>query len=280
MSQDTQQEHISKRKVLYTMPGMDAVTVRRDVTYRATEADALTMDLYYPPDSKHGARAPALIVVTGFSDAGARIRLGCNFKDMESYVSWGRLIAASGLVAVTYTNRNPTTDVHAVLGYVRQNAATLGIDDTRVGVWSCSGHAPTAMSLLMQSDQDALKCAALCYPYTLDLDGSTRIADAAKQWGFANACAGKSVDDLQRNVPLFIARAGQDQMPGLNDALDRFVSKTLACNLPVTVVNHAAAPHAFDLFHDSDATREVIARILGFLRFQLKPAGQALRADA
>ncbi len=59
MSQDTQQEHISKRKVLYTMPGMDAVTVRRDVTYRATEADALTMDLYYPPDSKHGARACA-----------------------------------------------------------------------------------------------------------------------------------------------------------------------------------------------------------------------------
>jgi acetyl esterase/lipase len=269
MSQDTQQDHISKKRVLYAMPGTDAVTVRRDVAYRAIDAGQLTMDLYCPSDSQAGARAPAVIVVTGFSDAGAQKMLGCNFKEMQSYIAWGRLIAASGLVAVTYTNREPTTDVRAVLEHVRQNAATLGIDENRIGVWSCSGHAPTALSLLMQGGQDVLKCAVLCYPYTLDLDGSTLVADAAKQWRFVNACAGQSVDDLPREIPLFIARAGQDEMPGLNEALDRFVGKTLACNLPVTVVNHAAAPHAFDLFHDSDTTRETIKSILGFLKFHL-----------
>ena len=269
MTQDAQQDHISRKNVLYTMPETDAVTVRRDVAYRAIDSGPLTMDLYRPSDSRAGARAPAVVVVTGFSDAGAQKMLGCNFKEMESYVGWGRLIAASGLVAVTYTNREPTTDVRSVLEYVRQNAATLGIDENRIGVWSCSGHAPTALSLLMQGGQDCLKCAALCYPYTLDLDGSTLVADAAKQWRFANACAGHSVDDLSRETALFIARAGRDEMPGLNDALDRFVGKALARNLPVTVVNHAAAPHAFDLFHDSVTTREIIKSMLRFLKVHL-----------
>jgi acetyl esterase/lipase len=68
---------------------------------------------------------------------------------------------------------------------------------------------------------------------------------------------------------LFIARAGQDEFPHLNEALDRFVAGALARDLPVTVVNHAGAPHAFDLVHDSDATREIIRQLLRFLRFHL-----------
>ena len=97
----------------------------------------------------------------------------------------------------------------------------------------------------------------------------TSVADAARQMGFVNACAGKSVEDLPREMPLFIARAGQDQMPGLNDALDRFMIKALTCNLPVTFVNHPRGPHAFDLLDDSEGSREIIKRILAFLRFHL-----------
>lgn len=269
MSQDTQQDHISKKRVVYTMPGVEAVTVRRDEAYRVTDAGALTMDLYYPPDSKSGARTPAVIFVTGFSDVGARKRIGCAIKEMGSYISWGQLAAASGLVGITYTNTEPATDVHAVLQHVRQNAASLAIDGNRIGVWACSGNAPNALAVLLQDAQDYLKCAALCYGYMLDVDGSTGVADAARQWGFVNPCAGKSAGDLPRDLPLFIARAGQDEFPGLNDTLDRFVAKALTCNLPITVVNHAVAPHAFDLFDDSETSREVIRRILAFLRFHL-----------
>jgi hypothetical protein len=64
MSPDTQQDHISKKRVVYTMPGVDAVTVRRDEEYSRTDAGVLTMDLYYPPESRRGARTPALIFVT------------------------------------------------------------------------------------------------------------------------------------------------------------------------------------------------------------------------
>jgi len=72
MSQDTQRDQISKKRVLYTIAGMDDVTVRRDEQYRVTDAGALTMDVYYPPDLKAGGRTPAVIFVTGFSDLGAR----------------------------------------------------------------------------------------------------------------------------------------------------------------------------------------------------------------
>jgi hypothetical protein len=104
------------------------------VTYRITDAGALGMDLYSPPDSKSGARRPAVVFVLGFSDLGAQKILGCPFREMESYVSWARLVAASGMVAITYTNREPATDLRALLRYVRQNAESLGIDENRIGL--------------------------------------------------------------------------------------------------------------------------------------------------
>jgi hypothetical protein len=265
MSQDIRSDHVSKKRVVYTIPGMDAITVRRDQDYRATDADTLTMDLYYPTDSA-GTRTPAVVFVTGFPDAGMRRMLGCAPKEMGSYISWAQLVAASGMVAILYANEEPATDVHAVLRYLRQNAAALNVDENRMAVWACSGNVPNALSVLTAEARAYLKGAALCYGYMLDLDGSTRVADAARQFGFVNPCAGKSVEDLPRDIPLFIARAGHDQMPGLNEALDRFLVKALGCNLPVTFANHSDAPHAFDLFHDSEISREIIRQILGFLR--------------
>ena len=269
MSQDTRQREISKKRVIYTIPGVDAVKVRRDEAYRATGAGSHMIDLYYPPDSTSQARTPAVIFVTGFSDLGAQKMIGCKQKEMGSYISWGQLAAASGLVGITYTNTEPATDVQVLVQYVRQNAASLGVDGNRIAVWACSGSVPTALSVLMQEAHDYLKCAVLCYGYMLDSNGFTGVADAARQFGFVTPCAGKSVADLPREVPLFIARAGLDQMPGLNEALDDFVRKALTCNLPVTFVNHSTAPHAFDLFDDSAASREIIRLVLEFLQFHL-----------
>lgn len=59
-------------------------------------------------------------------------------------------------------------------------------------------------------------------------------------------------------------------MPGLNEALDRFVVGALSKNLPISLVNHAAGSHAFDLMDDSDTSREIIRQTLSFLRFHLE----------
>ncbi|MDP9120683.1 MAG: hypothetical protein M3O15_04835 [Acidobacteriota bacterium] len=89
------------------------------------------------------------------------------------------------------------------------------------------------------------------------------------RWGFVNPCASSSVADLPQDLPLFVVRAGQDATPDLNATLDRFLAAALHRNLPLTFVNHATAPHAFDLLHESETSRETIRQILAFMRFHL-----------
>jgi hypothetical protein len=281
MSQDTMPDHISKKVVVYRIPGMDGVKVCRDVEYRATRAGALTMDIYYPPDFKGGERIPVVVIVAGYPDLGFEAKVGSKFKEMGSSISWGQLMAASGLVAITYANRDPAADLHALLQYVRLNAAPLGIDENRIGMWACSGNVPLALSALMREDREYLKCAVLCYGLMLDIDGATHVAEAARMWRFVNPCAGKSIADLPKDLPLFIVRAGQDEFPHLNETIDRFLVEALAYNLAITFVNHHQAPHAFDLFHDSDTSRQIVRQILAFLRFHLLalPAGNRPSLD-
>jgi acetyl esterase/lipase len=260
---------IATKKVVYEIAGAEAVKVRADVTYRETPDGPLGMDLYYPRGA--AGASPAVVFLLGVSDIGARARLGCAMKEMESYICWARLAAMSGLIGITYaTGADPVSDTLALLDAVQRDAASLGVDATRVGVWGSSGNGPVSLFALMQPRTVPLRCAALYYPYSLDLDGGADVASAQKTWGFANPAAGRTVDDLPADVPLLVARAGRDQFSGLNAALDRFVSAALARNLPITVVNHATGSHAFDLMDDTDASRAVVRQTLTFLQEHLR----------
>ena len=257
-----ERHEVATRKLVCELPDI-GVTVRRDMLWHGTDGRELTFDIYQASTAERPV--PAVLFVTGYPDAGVRRMLGCNAKDMESYDGWGRLLAASGLAAIGYVNHEPIADAHAILAHVRRNAPALGIDAARIGVWACSGNVPNALSLLIGTSP-RLACAALSYGYMLDLDGSTAVANAAGAWRFVNPCAGRPLDDVPRDAPIFIARAGRDETAGLNDSIDRFVSQALALNRPVTVVNHHTAPHAFDTADDSDASRAVIRQLLEFLR--------------
>src|SRR4029077_20508807 len=101
MSQAAQQVPISQRVVVYKLPTTNAVTIRHDIGYRETDSGFLNMDAYYPPDFMSGTQIPAVVFVSGFPDSRIEPMFGCKLKDMGSYVSWAKLAAASGLVAVT-----------------------------------------------------------------------------------------------------------------------------------------------------------------------------------
>jgi hypothetical protein len=260
----SQRQPIATKPVVYRIPGMDHAIVHRDIEYK----DRQTLDIYYPPGFCRDIPIPALLFVFAGSDAGAERILGCKFKEMESYICWSRLAAASGFAAITYTNSDPAAGPFDVLAHIRRNARTLMIDASRIAVWACSGNVPLALSVVMR---EAPRCAVLCYGYLLDLDGSTIVADSMRKWGFVNPSAGKSIADLPAGVPLMIVRAGRDELPGLNETMDRFVTGALRANLNLTLVNHAAAPHAFDIMDDSSQSQEIIRQLLSFLRFHLFP---------
>jgi dienelactone hydrolase len=265
---EVQRAEITLKPVVYRMEGTRAVNVRSDIVYQTSGGD-LTLDVYYPSDFHSGDRRPAVILVVGYSDVGAQAKVGCKFKEMESLISWSRLIAACGLIAITYNNREPVEDFAAVLRYVRENAEALGVNATRLGLWASSGNSPLALSALMRNSAKPIQCAVFFYPFLLDLDSSALVANASKTFKFVNPCAGKSVDDLSSAVPLFLARAGRDEFAGLNGAIDRFVCEALERNLPLTVVNHPTGPHAFDLLQDSAFSRSVVQQALKFLQSHL-----------
>ncbi|MGQ0735538.1 MAG: alpha/beta hydrolase [Acidobacteriota bacterium] len=265
----------NKRLVLPAVPA-DRVSVTRDVPYLADDPDR-TMDLYRPAGTEAQA-LPAVVFVTGYPDAGMRAVMGCAAKEMASYVSWAEAIAASGMVGVTYSPERPQPHALAALDHLRTHATALGIDDQRLAIWSCSGNVPTALSLLMEARSRAgIRAAVFSYGFMLDLDGATGVGEAAATFRFANPCAGKSLDELPRDLPVFLARAGGDEMPGLNRSIDAFVRAGLANDLPLTLANRRGAAHAFDILEDTAASRQVAHQILGFLVAHLDPDGHSHR---
>jgi dienelactone hydrolase len=250
---------IARKIVVLRLPDMDAVAVQRDIAYRTTTTGALLMDIYSARNA--GARAPVVVIVLGFPDPQSSIRM------YGPITSWAQLIAASGMTAVIYGSSAPAEDIHAVLRYVRENAGSLDIDEQRIGLFSMSGNVPVALAALMRDD--TLKCAVALCGYTFDVEGSTAFADGSREYGYVNATAGRSIKELPAHVPLFVVRAGLEQFPGVNAALDQFTANALALNLPLTFVNHATGAHGFECDEDSVVSRGIIQQALAFLRLHL-----------
>ena len=273
------------RRVCLQLDGMDAVTVRRDVAYGPTDGHH-RFDLYYPPGQTDDGstfamatadkRWPAVIIVAGYPGTMEPRPTPLTYKEIGWTVSMCQLIALSGMVAIAYTNRDPVADLRALFEHVHEYAGSLRIDPARVGVVAVSGNVPTALTTIMRDASRTPACAVFGCGCLLDLDGATDVADAAREFGFANPGVGRTVADLRRDVPLLITRAGRDQFPAMNASIDRFIGQGLIQNLPMTFVNHAEGPHAFDLFDDSRMSREVVRLTLRFLKQHLT----AERADA
>jgi len=260
-------EHpIARQRLVVQTPDMNRVSVDRDLSFGIEVSRDLRFDIYRPARPALSL-LPAVIFVMGYSETHARETAGCNFKDWAAYADWARLVASAGVTAITYTNEDPVRDAGALIEHIEDNAESLGIDRARLGLWSCSGNAPTALALLQR--HSALRCAALCYGYLLDLPGHDEVARAAAQFGFVDATAGMRIGDLV-HVSTLVVRAGRDALPGLNASLDRFVSHALRANLPLSVVNYPGGVHAFDVADPTGEAREVVHRVLQFLTMRLR----------
>ena len=253
---------IAKQRVVFELPDMDKMAVQMNVPYgRANTRQR--MDIYRPQGTT--AALPAVLFVTGYPDAGAEKMVGCPLKEMAAYTCWARLVASMGLVGILYENEEPIADARTLLDHLRAHSESLGVDTTHLGVWSCSGNVPNALGLLAENPDFA--CAALCYGFTIDFDGHSEVASGASQFGFAEA-PNLPVAALSR-TPMLLVRAGRDEVPGLNAALDRFVTYALRANLPLTLINYADGPHAFDIADSTVGSVATIRQILGFLRRHL-----------
>ncbi len=231
-----------KRPVVYTLPGMEAASVKRDITYKTVNGAALKMDAYYPAGMKSDARLPVVIFVNGVGDPGSERP---KVKEWGQYTGWAKLIAASGFVAINYETRtaDPDADSQDLIDYVRKNSASLNANENNICLWSCSANVRVGLPLVMQTERKYIRCAVVYY-------------------GAAN------VPSIRNDVPIFIARAGRD-MPNLNSGIDNFTRAAITEDVPLTLVNYVNGQHAFDLVDDTDESREVIKQTLSFIKFHL-----------
>ncbi|MGH9368136.1 MAG: alpha/beta hydrolase [Thermoanaerobaculia bacterium] len=254
--------------VVMTLPGMDRVRMRRDVVYERVGGMELAADVYLPPEEGQAGRPPAVLLVAGGAE---------NTKAWGIYTSLGRLLAASGLAAIPFNHRlryprrqyeEGAADVRALLEMLRRDGARLGLDGERVAVATFSGGGPM-LAPLLRGRLPGVVCLAAFYSF-LDTE-HVNLAEAG-----ITAETAQKFSPLRQLVanpsgmpPLFIARAGRDEIPGVNASIDQFVSAALERNAPVTLVNHPSGTHGFDHRDDDSRTREILAMAIAFFRAHL-----------
>ena len=74
---------------------------------------------------------------------------------------------------------------------------------------------------------------------------------------------------VRQPVTVFVARAGLDQIPTMNDSIDRFIREAVARNAPLTVYNHPTGIHGFDNQNPDARSREIVRAALDFMRTHL-----------
>lgn len=255
-------------RIVYSVAGMENVTVRRDLVYKTAADEALHMDIYSPPGA--GERRPAVLLVHG----GPVPRLGA--KNMGVFVSHGELLAASGFVAATFNHRflSPTrlhdagSDVADAVTYVRDHAQELGVDADRLALWVFSGGGPFLAAPLRE--RPSWLRAAVAYYALLDLQQPPPgVEDGLSPELRRRYSALDGLGDDGRSAPaLLVARAGLDH-PWLNATLDRFVQAAVANGATLDLLTHPTGQHGFDTLDDNERSKEIIRRTVQFLRERL-----------
>ncbi len=258
---------IAMMPVVYSIPGMDEVIVKSDLKYTPVDEPHLLMDVYIPRRHGKGGRRPAVLFIHG------SVPPGSPAKNMGVYKSWGRLVAASGMVGVTFTHRlgypkpllsEAASDVSSAINYIRTNADSLNIDKDRICLAAYSGGGPM-LSMAMHERPAYVRCLVAFYAF-LDIQQSElhRIHETPEAVNSFSPIT-YLANDAGGIAPLLIARAGLDETPAMNDSIDRFIREAILKNAAIIVVNHPQGVHGFDTQTDDDRSREIIRSVLAFM---------------
>jgi dienelactone hydrolase len=257
--------------VVFELAGMNDVIVRKNLPYLNTSDSTLKMDIYYPPDFDFKSKIPAVIIVYGYKNE-AQIKLtGNQLRKWSWYISWCKIIAASGMAAIVYETVNPENDLISLLKYINSNADNLKIDVTHIGAYACSANSVTALANILNNSDSFFKCAVVYYGIflTTDFKYLLLIDSLSQNMGFVTPRLSEPAS-WKKDVPLMIVHAGKDFVPHTNESLSGFVEKAINQNLPITLINYADGLHGFDAYNDNETTRLIIKNTLEFWKFHLK----------
>jgi acetyl esterase/lipase len=259
------------RPVALEVQGAERVQVRENLPYRSVAGGALRADVYLA--ARGGGPAPVVILVHG----GVGPEFPVRPKDWGFYTSWGRLLAASGLTAVTFNHRlgypepaidEALSDVDSLAAFVRRQAAGWGADPGRIAIVTYSAGG-MLLAPWIRETRPGVRCIVAFYPI-IDLRVAKHLQQHLRPEQLEAYSAGSHLAKSARTMPpLLLIRAGRDQIPDLLAGVDRFVAEALAANAPLTLANLPDAPHGFDNGRADPRTLEVLRQTLAFLTTHL-----------
>jgi len=265
--------YLKSQQVHYELPGTDRVEVKQNIAYKKVDGRELLLDVYRPPGTEE--RLPAIIMIHG---SGPQFLVE-HAKDWGNFTGFGRLIAASGHVAVAFnhrgsadfsTLRDEAADVEAAVAYVRGHADELGVDPEQICLFSFSAGG-AYLGPFLEERPTYLRC-VVGYYSVMDLTSIPELTSDQLKPALlrSHSPTYHLADDEPPLPPILLARAGKDR-EDINATIDAFVAEAAAQNAPVELLHHAEGQHGFDVLDDDDRTRAIIKRTLEFI-------GEALAA--
>jgi dienelactone hydrolase len=221
-------------------PAASSVAVTKDVPYGRSDTVVLRMDVYRPSGATT-TRRPALIFFNRATGAD---------RSQPFYAAWANAAASRGVVAVLPDLRDgkQRADFQALIAYLTSRGAELGIDRDALAVYAGSGNVYSAFPVVEDPTQTAIKAAVMYY-------------------------GTGPVTEFRRDLPVLYVRAGLDR-PDVNKEITALAGLAVSQNAPVTLLNHASGYHAFEMFNDDDATRDVMEQTIAFVRRVTAPGFQ------
>lgn len=264
-------KEIEQMRIVYQLPRMEEVSVRKDIVYKTVNGENLMLDVYYPFDAQPYIPRPAVIFVHGGSQPEHVERV----RASQPYASWCRLVAASGVIAVMFKHRTDEgysqlaqagSDVDDLVDYIRREGASLGVDPDKLGIFALSSGPIHGVRTALKGTPAYMRCIVIYY------GGMTLLNPKYFHFGAEEEELLKefspvyhlSQEDPAKVPPLFIAKAGKDRA-FLNESIDEFFAIANERNIPITFMNHPDGEHGFDIFNDNARSREIIKATLAFI---------------
>ena len=263
----------AKTPIVYRVPGMEQVTIRKGIVFDNTAGAPLALDAYIPRRLRARERFPVIVFISGAE----RVR------HWRWFITWGQLAAAHRIAGIVPDKRYPEgldgirtgfEDTEKLLAYLRTNGDRLGIDPQRICLWTFSaGGRLTSVGL--NPGAQTVRCLVSFYG-VLDLSqefagiSDERERDSLLRRYSPLHALESTVNSGGKVLPLLIARAGKD-VPFINSGIDKFAAIALRSNVPLTVMNYPEGDHGFDGLNDTPQSRAIIKASLQFVAENTMP---------
>jgi tetratricopeptide (TPR) repeat protein len=232
------EQDIYSSRIVYQVPAMQKVIIKEKLPFRTVNDTTLTFDIYYPPGFNFRSNLPLVIFNNGVGSL--------EIPRWGVYKDWARLIAAGGMIAINHQSRGGPAleDCESLVDYLRVHASELNIDPNRIGLWACSTNTRNGTRLAYKTRPNDIKALVIYYG----------VID--------------SLGELRQDLPLFLVRAGLDAQ-GINIGMENFVQAAMVQDIRFELINYLEGIHAFDIYTNTDESREIIRRTVAFLKNNL-----------